>query len=46
MLQPYDIVEVDKNKKSIAQTILDIVTGASRTALSSVGNGLGTRVLY
>ena len=46
MLEPYDIVEVDKSKKSIAQTIFEIVTGASRTALSSVGNGLGTRVLY
>ncbi|HXG86371.1 MAG TPA: SLBB domain-containing protein [Pyrinomonadaceae bacterium] len=30
MLSPYDIVEVDKAKKSIAQTILDIAMGTVR----------------
>ena len=46
MLQPYDIIEVDKSKKSIAQTILEIATGVGRTALSGFGNTLPTRVLY
>lgn len=46
MLEPYDIVEVDKSKKSIAQTILEIATGAGRGGLSAFTSGLGTRVLY
>ena len=46
MLEPYDIVEVDKASKSIGQTILEIVTGAGRTGISAVTQGLGTRVLY
>lgn len=46
MLEPYDIVEVDKAKKSIGQTILELVAGAARTGLSSVTGGVGTRVLY
>ena len=46
ILQPEDIVEVDKAKKSIAQTVLEIATGAARTGVSSVSGGLGARVLY
>ncbi len=46
MLQPYDIVEVDKSKKGIGQTILELVAGAGRSAISSMTGGLGTRVLY
>lgn len=46
VLQPYDIVEVDKSKKSIGQTVLEMVLGAGRTAFSSVSGGVGTRVLY
>lgn len=46
MLEPYDIVEVDKAKKSVAQTILEVVTGAARTAVSGFGNALPTSVLY
>jgi polysaccharide export outer membrane protein len=46
MLEPYDIVEVDKSKKSIAQTILEIATGAGRGGISAFTSGLGTRVLY
>lgn len=41
-LEPYDIVEVDKARKSIAQTILDIATGSAQ----SFGNMLPQRVLY
>lgn len=46
MLQPYDIIEVGKAKKSIAQMILEIALGAGRTALQSVGNSAGYRVIY
>jgi polysaccharide export outer membrane protein len=46
MLEPYDIVEVDKAKKSIGQTILEVVTGAGRAAIGSFGNTLPTRILY
>ena len=46
MLEPYDIVEVDKAKKNIAQTILEIAIGAGRSALGGFGNALPTRVLY
>jgi polysaccharide export outer membrane protein len=45
MLEPYDIVEVDKAKKSIGQTILELVAGAGRTAIGGMGQ-LPTRVLY
>lgn len=46
VLKPYDIIEVDKAKKSIGQTILEIATGVARTAASGFGNTLPTRVLY
>jgi len=46
MLEPYDIVEVDKSKKSIAQMVLETVTGVGRTALGGFGQALPTRVLY
>ena len=46
MLEPYDIIEVDKSKKSIAQTILEIAIGAGKGGVTAVTQGLGTRVLY
>ena len=46
MLQPYDIVEVDKSKKSIGQIVFETVTGVGRTALSTFGTSLPNRVLY
>lgn len=46
MLEPYDIVEVDHAKKSLGQTILELVSGAARTGLGSVTGGLGQRILY
>jgi polysaccharide biosynthesis/export protein len=46
MLEPYDIVEVDKAKKSIAQTVLELVTGTARTAIGGFGGALPQRVLY
>lgn len=41
-LQPEDIVEVDKAKKSIGQTILEIATGSAR----SFGTMVPQRILY
>ncbi|HEY8563155.1 MAG TPA: polysaccharide biosynthesis/export family protein [Pyrinomonadaceae bacterium] len=46
MLEPYDIVEVDKSKKSIAQIIFETVTGTAKTALTGLGTGLPQSVLY
>lgn len=46
MLEPYDIVEVDKSKKSIAQLILETATGLGRTALTGVGAGIPNKILY
>jgi len=46
MLEPYDIIEVDKTKKSIAQTILEIAIGAGKGGITSMTNGLGYRVMY
>lgn len=46
MLEPYDIVEVDKSKKSIAQIVLETVTGVARTAAGGLGNALPQRILY
>jgi polysaccharide export outer membrane protein len=42
MLQPNDIIVVDKTKKSIAQTILEIATGS----ITQFSNVLPQRVLY
>lgn len=46
MLEPYDIIEVDKSKKSIAQIAFETVTGLGRTALTGFGAGLPQRILY
>ncbi len=46
ILQPEDIVIVDKAKKSVGQTVLEIATGAARTTVSSFSGGIAPRVLY
>ncbi|MFM9904458.1 MAG: polysaccharide biosynthesis/export family protein [Pyrinomonadaceae bacterium] len=46
LLQPFDIVEVDKAKDSLAVAILKIAVGAGKTAISSVTNSIGYKVLY
>jgi len=46
MLEPYDIVEVDKAKKSIAQSVLDIAIGSARTMATGIPTGLTQRILY
>lgn len=45
MLQPYDIIEVDRAKDSIGSQIFKIITGAARTGVSSFAQS-GARVLY
>ena len=46
LLQPYDIIEVGKAKKPIAQTILELATGVGTSAFTSFGSSLPYRVLY
>ncbi len=46
VLEPYDIVEVDKAKKSIGQLMLEFALGTGKLGVSAVTQGLGTRVLY
>ncbi len=45
-LQPYDIVEVDRARDSIAMSILKIAIGAGRAGVNAVATGSGYRVLY
>lgn len=46
MLEPYDIIEVDKAKEPIAQTIMKLVMGVGKTMISSGANSVGYRILY
>jgi polysaccharide export outer membrane protein len=46
MLQPYDIVEVDKAKESIAATVLKLALGAGRSVITSGATNVGYRVIY
>jgi polysaccharide export outer membrane protein len=46
LLEPYDIVNVDKAKDSIGKTILDIAMGSARSAIGSAANSAGYRILY
>ena len=46
ILQPYDVVIVNKPKKSISQTIMELVIGGGRTVFQGVTSGVGSKVLY
>ncbi len=46
MLQPYDIIQVDKTKKSLALTILEFAVGAGKQAIQSAATSTGTKVIY
>lgn len=46
LLEPYDIIEVDKSKKSIPMLILEIAIGASKSVISSAASQTGVRVVY
>jgi len=46
MLEPYDIVQIDKSKDSIAMTILKVVAGIGKQAASQVTGGLGYKIAY
>ncbi len=45
-LEPYDVVEVGKTKKSIALTIAEFALGAGKSILTSASNQAGVRVVY
>ncbi len=46
LLQPYDIIQVDKAKKPLALTILEFAIGAGRQAIQSAANTGGARIVY
>jgi len=46
MLEPYDIVEVNKSKKKVWEIALELVTGTLKTGINSMSGGIGTRILY
>jgi polysaccharide export outer membrane protein len=46
MLEPYDIIEVDKAKENIGQTILKMAIGMGKTIVSQGTSSLSYRVLY
>jgi protein involved in polysaccharide export with SLBB domain len=45
-LEPYDLIVVDKAKKSIALTIAEFALGAGRSIITSAANQTGVRVVY
>jgi polysaccharide export outer membrane protein len=46
ILEPFDIVEVDKARESIGMQILKFAVGAGKSTVSSITGGVGYRVLY
>jgi polysaccharide export outer membrane protein len=46
MLEPYDIIEVNKSKKKIWEIALELVTNGAKTVFTSGMNSAGTRILY
>lgn len=46
LLQPYDIVQVDKAKKPLALTILEFAIGAGKQAVQSAANSTGSKIIY
>ncbi len=46
MLEPYDIIQVDKAKDSMALTILKAVAGFGKQAVGSMTSGLSYRIAY
>ncbi len=46
MLEPYDIIDVGKKKKSIGQIIAEVVIGSARSSALSLATGGTNRILY
>lgn len=46
MLEPYDIVQVNKPKKPIHELILELAIGGGRTIFQGVTSGVSTRIIY
>lgn len=45
-LEPYDIIEVDKSKDSLAVSIMKIALGAGKSTISAATSGIGYRIMY
>ncbi len=45
LLEPYDIIDVDKQKKGIGQIIFETVTGAARAGVGSIITGGAGRII-
>jgi polysaccharide export outer membrane protein len=46
MLEPYDIIDVSKKKKSIGKLIFEAVVGGARSGAISLATGGANRILY
>jgi polysaccharide biosynthesis/export protein len=46
VLEPYDIIEVDKAKKPIAQIALELISGAGRTAIQTLSSQVPYKIVY
>lgn len=46
ILQPYDVVEVDKAKASIGATLLQLAIGSAKQVVAAGSSSIGYRVLY
>ena len=46
MLEPYDIIDVDKKKKPIGQVIAEALIGGARSGALSIVSGGANRILY
>lgn len=46
MLEPYDVIDIDKKKDSIGKVILKAITGAATTGITSLGTGIPGTILY
>lgn len=45
-LKPYDIIDIRMKKKSMAKTILEVVTGVGRNVITTASTGGTQRILY
>jgi polysaccharide biosynthesis/export protein len=46
VLEPYDIVQVNKQKKSVAQIVMELAIGGGRTIFQGVTSTVGPRIIY
>jgi polysaccharide biosynthesis/export protein len=46
ILEPYDIVMVNRPKKSVAKIIMELAIGGGRTIFQGITSGAGSKILY